>query len=270
MFSNLTVATKTLASHCIVTLKTGTNFSYDLPRADVKTYFALRFSGAYPIQIKGQKDGTDFVGFEIGLTGPDECEQLIKSLELAAAELRWQAGLPLEEVPYTPTAEETAQDAERRWLAAEVEVLAFLLFHGQRMVLGGPTVWQYLRTQLHQLPPLLSGPIWDLLLEACEREQPLTLTELAERVGGESSALPLLPAYDPALVGQPVEEAPSALRARLDVAIRRYFIAALRGHQLELLTRIADEADLEERKALLGQLRTLESRQAFLVNQVVG
>lgn len=260
---------KQLGSNCLVTVKAGTNFSDEVPRDSVTTHFSLRFDQAGPFKIKGLKEAEAFVGFDISITGPDECEQLIKALELAAAELRWQAKLPLEELPYTPTPEEAADDAEGRWLASEVEILALLLFHGNQPTLGGPTIWRYLRSQLQHLPPLMSGPFWSLLLEAYQKDQEPTLAWLQPHVGGEDRVLSLLADYDPSRSPLPAEDNASAIRVRCDAAINRYFIAALRGHQLELLANIGSEPDEQERQTMLEQLRTLESRQAYLVNQKI-
>lgn len=88
-------------SHCIVTVKSGTNYSPALHHSQVKTQFSLRFEGAHPLQLKGIKEDGEFVGFELGLTGHCELEQLILALESAAATLRGLS-TPPPELPEPP------------------------------------------------------------------------------------------------------------------------------------------------------------------------
>jgi hypothetical protein len=79
-------------SHTIATLATGTNYTPELHRAEVTTYFSLKMEGAYAIRAKEITRQGEGIGFQIKLQGIDELEQFITSLEKAAEVLRRQSG----------------------------------------------------------------------------------------------------------------------------------------------------------------------------------
>lgn len=165
MNDSLSLVSTKLASHCIVTVTTGTNFSYALPRTDVKTHFSLRFDGAYPLRIKGLQEQGEFVGFELDLTGHSEHEQLVLALESAAATLRRQAeeaarpapaGDPLTRALSQQVKVDAVAETWQRVERAELEVLRLVALYGERALPTGKSVAQHL---LHELrdAPLTSG-----------------------------------------------------------------------------------------------------------------
>lgn len=260
----LPLVTQALVSHCQLTVQTGTNASEALPREQVQTVFSLRFAGAYPLKIKGLKEGGDFVGFELTLTGPDECEQLIRGLEHAASELRWQAGHPAE--PLLPAALEPAnerQQAEAAWYDAELALLALVLFHGSDPVAGGPTVARFLRARVAQLPPVATVDTWGRVLSAMDQDLPPTLDWL-ETLGLDTELITELRASDPGPL--PPNYAPDAreARARCEQAVASYAVAGLRVEHLNLLDAVEEEPDADERRRLLQQVRAVEGQRVAL------
>ena len=253
-----------LRSDCTVTVAAATNYAQELPREEVQTLFSLRFVGALPFKLRAVKEAEALAGFELLLTGPDECVQLIKALELAVSELRWQADLPVEEVPYTPAMAQVKSDAEARWFEAEVAVLELMAFSRDKAVVGGPTVGRFLRSQLRQLPLVATGNVWELLLRGMAQETAPTLEELAPQVENDNGALSVLRDLLPAEAPEGWKENPSELRQQCQRAVDRYYQTALRVLQLDLMERIEQESDAGERQALLVQLRTLENQQAYL------
>ena len=266
MSSSLPLVSQDLVSHCTVTLQTGTNSGTapELPRQDVKTVFSLRFAGAYPLKIKGLKEGGDFVGFELSLTGPDECEQLIRALEHAASELRWQAGLPAEGLlpePVEPANER--QQAEADWYDAELGLLALLLLHGTEPVAGGPTVARYLRARVAQLPPVATLDSWGRVLSAMDTDQTPTLGWL-ETLGLDSEIVNVLRSSVPG--SEHANWVPNAREARdrCEQAVARYVGAGLRMEHLNLLDALEEEPDADERRRLLHQVRAVEGQRVAL------
>lgn len=262
----LALVSQDLISHCTVTVQTGTNSgtSPALPRQEVKTVFSLRFAGAYPLKIKGLKEGGDFVGFELSLSGPDECEQLIRALEHAASELRWQAGRPSEMLlpePAEPANER--EQAEADWYDAELALLALLLFHGTEPVVGGPTVAQYLRSRVGQLPPVATLDSWGRVLSAMDTDQPPTLAWL-QTLGLDADLVELLQARDPG--PRPGGWLPDArqARGRCEQAVACYAVAGLRVEHLTLLDALEEEPDADERRRLLQQVRAVEGQRVAL------
>lgn len=269
MSTALDLVTQELASHCVVTVNTGTNIATpDLPKKEVKTTFSMRFSGAYPIQIKGLKEANDFVGFELTLTGPDECEQLIRALEHAASELRWQAGQPVE--PLLPQPVEPATErqlAEADWFAAELELVALLLFHGSAAVAGGPTVARYLRTRVMQLPPVATREVWEYVLSAMDKNQHPTLDWL-ESKGVDAEVIQALRACDPGPEPENWLLDARDARARCEQATACYVVAGLRVQQLALLDALEEEADADKRRELLQQVRAIEGQRVALGERI--
>lgn len=84
-------------SHTIATLATGTNYTPELHRAEVTTYFSLKMEGAYAVRAKEIIYQGEGIGFQVELRGSDELEQFITSLEKAAEVLRRQSGFVREE-----------------------------------------------------------------------------------------------------------------------------------------------------------------------------
>ena len=260
----LALVSQSLGSHCTVTVKTGTNIAPGLRRQDVKTTFSLRYEGAYPLQIKGLKDEGEFVGFELSVSGPDECEQLIRALEHAASELRWQAGQPAEVLSpadYTPENERGL--AQAVFFDAELDLLYLLLFQGSEPIAGGPTVARYLRSQVQQQPPVATIEAWGRVLSAMDQDLSPTLDWL-EGLGQDVDLVELLRPLDPGPRPEGYTLDARALRHRCEQAVAYYYRAGLRVEELDLLDAVGQEADADKRLGLLRQLRAVEARRTAL------
>lgn len=278
MNDSLSLVSTELASHCIVTVTTGTNFSYALDRTDVRTHFALRFEGAYPLQIKGLREQGAFIGFELELTGHSEHEQLVLALESAAAMLRRQA-----EAADRALAPQGKQDAvTEEWGGverAELEVLRLVTLYGERALPTDKSVAQHL---LHELrdAPLTSAGCAGLgeLLAAAFADDRLPAAEWPVRLwlNGQASAQGknLLDGF---AQEQKKYERAEALTLRLghkrevdqlplacDHALMHLFVARIKVEQAQLLAEMVElgpepaEENAEFADALMELLRRIQ------------
>lgn len=265
----LALVSQLLASHCTVTVQTGTNYgspaAAELLREEVKTVFSLRFEGAYPFKVKGLKNpANELAGFELTLQGPDECEQLIRALEHAASELRWQAGLPAEALPpadYTP--ENERLDAGAAVYDAEVALLELLFFFGREPIAGGPTVARYLRSQVQRQPPVATIEAWGRVLIAMDQDLSPTLDWL-EGLGQDPDLVDLLRPMDPGPVPEGYTFDARHMRNRCEQAVAYYYRTGLRVEELDLLDAVGQESDADKRLGLLAELRAVEARRTAL------
>lgn len=271
----LALVSQQLASHCIVTVQTGTNYgsreAAALPREEVKTVFSLRFAGAYPFKVKGLKNAANELdGFELTLSGPDECEQLIRALEHAASELRWQAALPAEVL--LPAAKEPADErrvAEAEFYVAELDLLSLLLAFGNEPIAGGPTVARYLRSRVQQLPPLGTVDAWGRVLGAMDQNLTPTLDWL-DNMGQDAELVQRLRPMDPG----PVPEGYSGVDAhfiqtRCEQVVANYVATGLRVEHLHLLDALEEETDADKRRELLRQASALEGQRVALGSRIL-
>lgn len=280
MNSPIQIRTFELPSHCIVTLKVGTNYTPDLFRSDVETRLSLHFSGAYPMTIKGLKAGDELAGFDLTLTGIDEMEQLITALEMAATELRRQVAAQSANSPQPPAnlEDHLAQNEllsvnERVFVdrvpQAENIVMDAIVFYGTQLLPSGEPVAYHLLDRLAEQQFTIPGcaELWQLSKNIRASGQVPDPALLQAQTGPEGSfvlAQMLAEAEQRKLSPNWGNRLPKVnLQNVCDYAVLHLELAQLQRKQDQLLSQISQDLDDPTQIALITEMQEI-SRQVML------